>query len=255
MGILVAILASLLALPASAQTADDLLGGRELHDIWLQVNGRDWQALRAAPNANTFYPCDVEWRGIKVYNAGCRSRGRASRSGTKPGLLIQFDRYVRDQRFLGLSTLVLDNLWQDPSMLKERVAMAFFRKMGLPAPRESHARVYIGAARELWGVYGVVEDVDERFLQHALGDDTGYLYEYHWLDDYRLTDLGPDLGPYAMRFEPRTHRSTPRAPCTCRYATWCGLSPKRPPPTSNARSRPISISAHHLVCGRGKLPG
>ena len=31
---------------------------------------------------NTYYPADVTWNGIRVRNAGVRSRGRGSRSGT-----------------------------------------------------------------------------------------------------------------------------------------------------------------------------
>lgn len=52
-------------------------------------------------------------------NAGIRSRGRGSRSGTKPGLRVDFDRYASDQTFLGLKSFILDNLTQDPSGVHE----------------------------------------------------------------------------------------------------------------------------------------
>jgi spore coat protein CotH len=53
----------------------------------------------------------------------------------------------------------------------------------------------------------VVEDVDKVFLQRRFGENDGYLYEYRWIDDYFLQDLGPELEPYAARFEPRTHET------------------------------------------------
>ena len=187
---------------ATAQTAEELLGGRELHDISLHINARDWEQLRATYTENTYYPCDLEWRGLRVRNAGCRSRGLGSRNGVKPGLKIEFGHYVDGQTFLGLRSLVLDNLWQDPSMIRERLSMLLFDRMGLPAPRESHARLFIGSARQYWGVYALVEDVNAQFIDRHYGD-SGHLYEYRWVDEYNLTDLGPNLEPYAVRFEPR----------------------------------------------------
>jgi spore coat protein CotH len=187
---------------AAAQAAADLLGGRELHDITLHINSRDWDQLRATYTENTYYPCDVEWHGIRVRNAGCRSRGLGSRNGVKPGLKIEFGHYVDGQTFLGLHSLVLDNLWQDPSMIRERLSMLLFERMGLPAPRESHARLFVGSGRQYWGVYAVVEDVDKRFIDRHYGE-SGHLYEYRWVDEYHFTDLGPELEPYAVRFEPR----------------------------------------------------
>ena len=57
-------------------------------------------------------------------------------------------------------------------MIRERLAMQIFQRMGLQAPRESHARVYVGGTREFAGVYGVVEVIDKDFLQRNLGRTT-----------------------------------------------------------------------------------
>jgi spore coat protein CotH len=122
-------------------------------------------------------------------------------------LLVDFDRYVTGQTFAGRRALVLDNLWQDPAMVRERVAMALFARMGLPAPLESLCRVYIN--NEYAGVYAIVENVDKAFLDRTMGGSDGYLYEYHWLSPYYLTDLGDSLDAYASLFEPRTRETEP----------------------------------------------
>jgi spore coat protein CotH len=192
--------------PAFAQTADELFSGQTLDDLWVHINARDWARLRLAYDSNTFYPCDVEWRTVKVRNAGCRSRGWGSRNPVKPGLDIEFDRYVTGQRFLGLSSVVLDNLWQDPSMLKERLSMRLFRRMGVPAPRESHVRLFVGSARQFAGLYAVVEPVDRPLLEREFGESDGYLYEFRWNDVYLFEDLGSDLDAYAARFTARTRQ-------------------------------------------------
>ena len=187
--------------------ADELFDDSQVHDIWIHVNARDWEQLRASYRENTYYPADIEWRGMKVRNAGIRVRGRTSRNPEKPGLRIDFNRYVAGQEFLGLKSLALDNLWQDPSMIRERLAMLVFRRMGLPAPRETHARVYVGGNREFAGVYGVVEVIDKRFLERAFGEDDGYLYEYQWQEPYGFGPPRDDLEWYAARFDPKTHET------------------------------------------------
>ena len=195
--------------PASSGSpeADALFDDKELHEIWIHINARDWEQLRAGYRENTYYPADIEWRGVKVRNAGIRVRGRTSRAPEKPALRIDFNRYVAGQEFLGLKSLALDNLWQDPSMIRERLAMLVFRRMGVPAPRESHARVYVGAGREFAGVYGVVEAIDKDFLKRNLGDDDGYLYEYQWQEPYGFQNPRAGLDWYAARFEPKTRES------------------------------------------------
>ena len=194
-----------------AQNADTrssaLFDPTQLHDIWIHVNARDWEQLRTSYKENTYYPADIEWRGIRVRNAGIRSRGRTSRAGQKPGLRIDFNRYVSGQEFLGLKSLVLDNLWQDASMIRERLAMQVFARMGLPAPRQTHARVFVKSDGEYAGVYGVVEVVDKNFLERNFGENDGFLYEYQWKDQYRFDFVRPDLEWYAARFEPKTHEA------------------------------------------------
>ena len=194
----------LVAAPVHAQSADDLFDPAELHDVWVHINSLDWAQLRATFMDNTFYPCDFEWRGLKVRNAGCRSRGTGSRSGTKPALEVDFNYYVRGQTLLGLEGIVLDNQWQDASMIKERLSMRLFERLGLPAPRETYARLHVGGARDYIGVYAMVEKIDEAFLQR-LDDRDGHLYEFRWIDEYGFEDLGAELEPYAARFEARTH--------------------------------------------------
>jgi spore coat protein CotH len=195
--------------PASAQTAADLFDPGVLHDLRLWINSRDLAALREQAATNTYYTADLEWRGLRVRSVGIRSRGSGSRNGTKLALRVDFNRYVSGQEFLGLRSLVLDNLWQDPSMLREHVAMALFAQLGQPSSRESFARLFIND--EYQGVYGLVEPVDSRYLSRVLGERDGYLFEYRWLLAYYFEDLGDDLGAYATLFEAENHEHESRA--------------------------------------------
>jgi spore coat protein CotH len=188
-----------------ALTAADLFDDTKLHDVWIRLSAADLQQLRARFQENTYYKAGIEWRGVTVADVGVRSRGGATRNGTKPGLQLDFDRYKPGQQFLGLNGVVLDNNWHDQTMIHERVSMQLFRRMGLPAPREAHARVYLGEAREFGGLYTIVEDIDRAFLKRTFGEDEGHLFEYERVDDYHFGELGDDPAEYAKRFEPQTH--------------------------------------------------
>lgn len=60
-------------------------------------------------------------------------------------------------------------------------------------------------------MYAIVENIDTAFLDRAMGGSDGYLYEYHWLSPYYLSDLGDGLDAYAPLFEPRTRETEPAA--------------------------------------------
>ena len=198
-------LQSFAATSVQAQTTDDLFDESSVQTLQISMNTRDWDTLRANFTSNDFYPADVTWNGVRVRNVGIRSRGLGSRNGVKPGLDVKFDRYSSRGQFLGLRELVLDNLTTDPSMIRERVAMAFYRRVGVPAPREVHANLFVNG--QAMGVYVIVEPVDTVFLQRWLNENTGALYEYHWLSAYFLTFIGEDLDLYRPLFEPRTQET------------------------------------------------
>ncbi|PYR72697.1 MAG: hypothetical protein DMF87_27465, partial [Acidobacteria bacterium] len=117
--------------------------------------------------------------------------------------------YVDGQDLFGLKAIVLNNSWHDASMLHDDLSMLMFRTMGIPAPRQAHVRLYVGAAREYAGVYNVSEEVSKTFLTANYGEDSGYLYEFHRQtnDNWGFEDPGSDLGWYIPRFGPKTHET------------------------------------------------
>ena len=140
-----------------------------LQRLDLELHSADWAKLKENFQTNTYYPADMVWNGQTVRNVGIRSRGRGSRNANKPGLKIDFDRYSANQKFLGLKSLVLDNLTQDPSGIHETVSMAFYARLGIPTPRETHVRLYVRG--EYIGLYALVESVDKDFLARMLRRD------------------------------------------------------------------------------------
>lgn len=198
--------------PGSAQSSGDLFNAHALHRLDIDLHTADWEKLKANFQSNEYYPADLTWNGIRVYNTGIRSRGVASRSGTKPSLRVDFNYYAAQQTYLGLKSLVLDNLVQDPSGVHETTSMWFFARLGIPAPREAHAVLYVNGAYA--GLYTMVEPVDKTMLARVFGNETngnqndGYLYEFNKASEWWLSYLGPDLASYKRYFSAKTHETS-----------------------------------------------
>lgn len=212
--------------------ADAFFDDGALQEIRLAINSRDWETLKSNYLDNTYYPTDFRWRDQVVRNVGIRSRGIGSRSGIKPGLRIDFDRYTSNEKFLGLKSFVLRNNTQDASNMHERISMLLFKRLNLPAPREAHTRLYVNDAYA--GLFTIVESIDKSFLNRTFGEDTGYLYKY-------------DIRPTARRTGSPTRAPTRASTCRCRS------SPRRTKPTPSRNSscsscRPSTRPA--LPCSR-----
>lgn len=195
----------------AALPSDAFFDDRQLQSISLTINSRDWQTLRDHYLDNAYYPCDFKWNNQTVRNVGIRSRGTGSRNPTKPGLRVDFDRYTGGQTFLGLKSFILRNQTQDGSNMHERIAMQLFARLGVKAPREAFARLYVNNA--YWGLYTIVESVDKTFLRNSFGEDQGHLYKYDYnVDDlpWYFEDRGLEPSAYVPHpFKPETHEDDP----------------------------------------------
>jgi hypothetical protein len=198
---------------APPDPSDAFFDDSVVHDISLTINSRDWESLKVNYLDNTYYASDFKWHDQVVRNVGIRSRGTGSRSGIKPGLRVDFNRYTSGQQFLGLKSFILRNNTQDPSNLHERVSMLFFRRMGIKAEREAHAQLYINNTYS--GLYTIVESLDETFLQKNLGESNGNLYEYKFdnsgVPPFIFGYPGSDPALYVpLPFSPETNIADPR---------------------------------------------
>jgi spore coat protein CotH len=148
-----------------------------------------------------------------VRNIGIRSRGTGSRSGVKPGLRLDFNRYTTDQSFLGLKSFIMRNNTQDPSGMRERLSMELFTRMGMVAEREAHARLLINGV--YFGLYTIVESIDKTFLQKQFNENDGHLYEYSFdnasTTPFTFNYLGSDPSSYTPSpFKPETLDTDPQ---------------------------------------------
>ncbi len=211
-GVLIAVVVVVAPSVVWAQPDPELFRDDIVQRLELRMNSADLERLQQNFRSNDYYPVDVVWNGQTVRNCGVRSRGNGSRNFVKPGFRVDGDRYTTDQKIFGAKSFVLDNLVQDPSGVHETVAMKFFAKMDIPAPREAFVRLYLNG--RFFGLYAIVESIDKDFLARIfgkIGEDTqndGHLYEYNFIDHWTFSYFGSDLKPYKDRFSAKTHESS-----------------------------------------------
>jgi spore coat protein CotH len=192
----------------SAPAGAPIFDSSVLHEARLDMDPSAWQALRENYLENQFYAANLTVDGVAVRQVGVRSRGEGSRNEDKPGLKVEFDKYVPAQEYYGYKSLVIDNLTQDASMLRERLSFLVFEAMGIAAPRNAHARLTVNG--QYWGLFTLVEPVSKPFLEARLGEKSGTLFDYEWRFPYDFSWLGSRPSEYVpLPFQPETNEGKP----------------------------------------------
>jgi spore coat protein CotH len=102
----------------------------------------------------------------------------------KLSMQVKMSSKNRKEKFYDLNRLQFHAQNLDRSQLREKLSYWLFREMGVPAPRSVHARLKINGKYQ--GVYGLTEEVDNRFAKYFYPDSKGSIYKEIW----PLTDKG-----------------------------------------------------------------
>ena len=163
------------------QSYEEFFSENRVHSISIEMDAENWRLMRENPWDKECYAADVVIDDTTIENVGFRTRGNSSlraanrhRSDRFP-YRIKFDKYVKDQTFMGLDELVLNNGNDDPSFLREYLGYEVFRQIGMEVPYVFFCNVYING--ELQGLYVGVEAVDNSYLDRVYGDHHGNLYK------------------------------------------------------------------------------
>jgi spore coat protein CotH len=191
---------------AAAHAADPMFNQAVLHEVRIVIDSADWQALRDNFRTNQYYAANVSIDGAVVEQVGIRSRGKGSRSGDKPAIKIDFNKYVESQTFHGYGAVHLKNAVQDASFLREVLALSVYEALGLPAPGISFARLTVND--EYWGLFNLVEDVKKKFLTDRYGEDGGNLFKYEYFEVWDFTTKGDEPVKYIpLPFQAETNET------------------------------------------------
>ncbi|HSD22454.1 MAG TPA: CotH kinase family protein [Anaeromyxobacter sp.] len=143
----------------------------------IEISDAGWAALQqdAAEGEEVYYPAAFRFREEVLPDAMIRLRGGNSRCGDKLQFAISFNEVDPAGRFHGLRRLDLDH--GGCRMLHERLAMAYLRDLGVPAPCVNNARLVVNG--RYYGLFVNLEHVNKDFLERNFGEagDDGNLYK------------------------------------------------------------------------------
>ncbi|WP_144213747.1 CotH kinase family protein [Shewanella donghaensis] len=136
-------------------------------------------------------PADVYYNGKQWYRVGIRFKGNSSlQTSWQQGILklafkLDFDEFednypqIDNQRFYGFKKFSLKNNFDDASMLREKVAADVFKNAGLAVSHTGFYTLYVdhGDGPEYFGLYTLVEEIDDTVIDTQFSDDDGNLYK------------------------------------------------------------------------------
>lgn len=149
--------------------------------VSLTISDEDWQDMLTNPLAEEYHVCSIEINGDVYEAAAIRTKGMtslsqvASSNSDRYSFKIKSDEYVKDQTFNGLGKFVLNNNYQDATYMKEFLSYQMMTELDVPTPLFAYAAVYING--EYYGLYLMVEAVEEEFAERNFGADFGNLYK------------------------------------------------------------------------------
>ena len=138
-----------------------------------------------------FVPASVFYNDIEWYKVGLRFKGNSSlQSSWSNGILklafkMDFDEYEDDypqidnQRFYGFKKFSLKNNYNDESFLREKVSADVLADAGLAVSHTAFYTLYVdhGDGPEYFGLYTLVEEVDNTVIDTQFSSDDGNLYK------------------------------------------------------------------------------
>ena len=163
--------------PKPADPVDEFFKAAKVVQLDLDIGPKEMDALRKAER--TYAKATLKEDGKTVYkDVGIHLRGAAGSFrgiDDRPGLTLNMDKFVDDQRFHGMDKFHLANSVQDPSYLSELICGELMRAAGVPASRIGHAIVTINGKKK--GLYYLKEGYDTHFLKVHFGNSDGNFYD------------------------------------------------------------------------------
>lgn len=164
-----------------------------------------YRGMRDSLEITRYMLCSVNVDGADDDSAGIRFKGESSYDFTptkKKSFKISFNKFEKKGRHQGVRRISLNNNFKDPTMMREKLMLDFCREQGLPAQRSAYAKLYINDV--YWGLYLMVEEINDEFLVHNFGSDTGNLYMGE--PKPTLEYFGDDMYKYVRKYKRKNNR-------------------------------------------------
>ena len=167
----------------NTDTAELLYGGlydqSRVHKI--EITMPNWDAFIADADSENYYPCDVTIDGETVRNVGIRTKGNSSRQFVsqahkdKYSFRIKFDKYDKYANYHGLTELCMNNMYSDPSCMRDILCYNACYEIGAYAPVCSYTDAFVNG--QLYSFYFLAEQPGDTLAERLSVDDGAVFYK------------------------------------------------------------------------------
>ncbi len=151
----------------------------------------------------------INFDGQIINSTGIRLKGNSSfaGSGIKKSIKLKFNKYVSGQKLDGMDKINLNNNFNDPTLMREKLFLDVLGETNVYAPRCVYSRVYIN--NNYWGLYTIVDQIEKTYLETNFVDNDGNLYKGDknpWMTCANLS-YSPDPMDYRDCYTLKTNES------------------------------------------------
>ncbi len=153
-----------------------------VHTIDIRMDEDEWQSFLQTATSEEYTACDVDIDGTVYSNVAIRAKGNTSLSSVaqynseRYSFKIEFDHYQDGMNCDGLDKLVLNNIIQDNTYMKDYLVYQMMNYIGADSPLCSF--IWVSVNGEDFGLYLAVEAVEDSFIERVCGEYAdGELYK------------------------------------------------------------------------------
>ena len=133
-----------------ATNLDTVLDKDNITEVNIDIDETDWKWLIENATDEEFRSCNITINGETFNNVGIRGKGNSSlnsvsrsSSPERYSFKIKFDKYVDGQTYKGIKSIVLNNIIQDNTSMKEYITYDLYKSLGVATPEMSYSNVKV----------------------------------------------------------------------------------------------------------------
>ena len=153
----------------------------KVHKIDVLMDKAKWNEFLTHADEEIYYPCDVIIDGERLDNVGIRTKGNSSRMFVSQGKSqkyswrIKFDKYDKYQNYYGLTELCMNNMFSDPSCMRDRLCYDALEAIDGVGPKSTWTDMYLNG--ELFSFYFLAEQPGDTLAERLATKDGAVLYK------------------------------------------------------------------------------
>lgn len=159
----------------------DFFDQSSVHKVEISMQDAKWQDFLAHSQDEEYYPCDIVIDGETYPNVGIRTKGHSSNQFVyqakkdKYSFRIKMDKYDKYQNYHGLTEFSMNNMYSDPSCMRDILCYNAMAELGAYAPICSYTDMYLNG--QLYSFYFLVEQPGTTLGERLATNNDAVLYK------------------------------------------------------------------------------